>query len=108
MKPVLVSLMLMACGGTPTQAQLAATPIATTKTTPGEAPAASMSDEDREEAIKQTQSMEDAETAYRQAQGTGSAAPEPTAVPTPEEDQATETPTSPIPLTKPKTPPKKK
>jgi len=73
MKALIIGLVLASCG-TPTQAQLARTPTATTPARPAVAPAASDSDADREQLIQSNQDMQDARNAHHEALQ-GSAAP---------------------------------
>lgn len=67
MKLVIAAVLaLMACAG-PSRQQLAETPTAQTKRTPANAPPASTSDEDRSQAHDSFDSMQDADTAHREA-----------------------------------------
>lgn len=75
MKCLLASLLLAsACAG-PGQKALSETPTATTKRTPGEAPAASNSDEERERMIQTNDQMQDAQNAHREAAGSSTETP---------------------------------
>ena len=71
-----IATLLAACAG-PGQGALAKTPIATTKANPGEAPAASTSDADREELVKANQSITDGQEAHREAAGESAKPPKP-------------------------------
>jgi hypothetical protein len=80
------ALLASACAG-PGQNALANTPTAQTKRTPGEAPAASSSDDEREHMIKANDDMTDAQSAHREATNGSSEkvtapAPAPTTAPT--------------------------
>lgn len=72
-------LFVVACAG-PGQQKLSQTPTARTKATPSDAPAASTSDRDREENVKQMDSMKDAQAAHAEANAApgGPVAPSPT------------------------------
>lgn len=76
-KFLLASVLLSAACTGPGQNALAKTPTATTKRTPGEAPAASNSDEERERMIQTNDEMQDAQNAHREAAGTGTEKPAP-------------------------------
>jgi hypothetical protein len=67
MTRILSFLFVVACSG-PTQQQVLETPTATTQRVPVEAPAASTSDEDREQLIQEFDDMNDTQQAYREAQ----------------------------------------
>ena len=66
MKPALVLVLAVACGG-PSQQQLAETPSASTRARPANAPPASTSDRDRERMTQSFDDMETTQRAYREA-----------------------------------------
>ena len=92
MRLLLGSLLLVsACAG-PGRNALANTPTATTKRTPAEAPAASGSDEDREQLIQSNDDMTDAKNAHKEA---GEAPAPPAPKPAPGSVQPTTKPAAP-------------
>jgi len=97
-KILLASLLFASSCGGPGQNALANTPTAQTKRTPGEAPAASNSDEEREHMIKTNDEMQDAQQAHREA-SPSSSAPEPTSA-KPKTKPASPDPQQPLPPVK--------
>ena len=82
MRPLLVLLLIAACGG-PTQKQLAETPSATAPARPVEAPPASTSDKDRERLTQSFDDMQTTQNAYREAEKESAPAPKPKQPPNP-------------------------
>lgn len=79
MRPLLLSLFLVACAG-PGQDTLAKTPTATTRRTPSLAPPSNNADKDRYQLNEQFEEMRDAQQAHREASHE-SAPPPPAPVP---------------------------
>lgn len=100
MKIFLASLLLAsACAG-PGQNALANTPTAQTQRTPGEAPAASNSDEERERMIKTNDEMQDAQQAHREVSPSTSAPEQTPTTAQPKTKPASPDPQQPLPPVK--------